>query len=236
MGGGAGALGGTFDALVVGWFLWTMSTVAYFGLAQGITQESQWGTLEQLYMSPYGFGAVMGARVVALLGESLLWGGSVLVLMLVTTDRALSVDVLTVVPVVVLALLSVVGIGFVFAGAALVYKRIENVTQLMQFVIIGLVAAPVADLPALRYLPLVQGSSMLQQAMGEGTRLWQFPAAEVAVLVAAGVGYCLAGYAVFRVAARRAPGGADGAVLSADSSLSQRPSRGCRRPGIRWHP
>jgi ABC-2 type transport system permease protein len=196
--GGVGAMGDTFDGLIVGWFLWTMSLTAYFSLAQNVTQESQWGTLEQLYMSPHGFGTVMAAKVVANLLISLLWGAIILALMLLTTQRPISVDVLTVLPVTVLALLSVVGIGFVFAGLALIYKRVENVTQLMQFVLIGLIAAPVSGYSPLRFLPLVQGSSMLQSAMREGVRLWQFDPAAHAILVGTGVGYALAGYAVFR--------------------------------------
>jgi ABC-2 type transport system permease protein len=197
IGTGAGALGETFDGLIVGWFLWTMALAAYFGLAMSITREAQWGTLEQLYMSAYGFGSVMVAKVVALLLESALWGLVMLPLMLVTTGRTLAVDALTVVPVVLFALLSVVGIGFVFGGLALVYKRIENVSQLMQFAIMGLIAAPIAGYPPLRYLPLVQGSAMLQRAMQDGVRLWEFPTADVAVLVATGVVYSLAGFYAF---------------------------------------
>ena len=197
VGAGAGALAATFDGLIVGWFLWTMSLTAYFSLAMNITRESQWGTLEQLYMSAYGFGAVMVANVVALLVESALWGAVILPLMLVTTGRPLTVDLLTVGPVAFFALLSVVGIGFVFGGLALVYKRIENVSQLMQFALIGLIAAPIADVPALRYLPLVQGSAMLQRAMQGGVRLWEFPAADLAILAGTGVVYGLAGFYVF---------------------------------------
>lgn len=202
--GGASAFGETLDGLIVGWFLWTMALTAYFSLAMNVTNESQWGTLEQLYMSSYGFGSVMAASVVAFLLESLLWGAIILPLMLLTTGRHLAVDLLTVAPVSVFALLSVVGIGFVFAGLALLYKRIENVTQLMQFVILGLVAAPIADFPPLRYLPLVQGSAMLQGAMQNGTRLWEFPTTDVLVLLATGVGYCLVGFAAFNLAAQRA--------------------------------
>lgn len=197
VGGGVGGLSSTLDGLVVGWFLWTMSLTAYFGLAMNITRESQWGTLEQLYMSPYGFGSVMGAKVVANVLESLLWGGIVLALMLVTTDRTLAVDLLTVVPISVFAVASVVGIGFVFAGLAMVYKRVENVTQLMQFVLIALIAAPVSEVGAVRFLPLSQGSAMLQSAMREGVHLWEFSAANLAVLAGTGVGYALLGYAVF---------------------------------------
>lgn len=204
--GGVGAIGSTLDGLIVGWFLWTMAIAAYFSLAMSITHESQWGTLEQLYMTPYGFGAVMAGQVVAFVLESLLWGAIILPLMLVTTQRSLSVDLLTIGPIVVLALLSVVGIGFVFAGAALLWKRIENVSQLMQFLILGLIAAPASGIDALRYLPIAQGSWMLQQAMQDGVRLWEFALADIGLLVATGVVYSLAGYLVFNraaVAARR---------------------------------
>ncbi|MEF8777202.1 MAG: hypothetical protein V5A43_11980 [Haloarculaceae archaeon] len=46
--GGAAALGGTVDGLIVGWFLWTMCLIAYFNLVMTATNEAQWGTLEQL--------------------------------------------------------------------------------------------------------------------------------------------------------------------------------------------
>ena len=201
-GGGAAALGGTFDGIIVGWFLWTMSLTAYFSLVQTATNEAQWGTLEQLYMSPYGFGTVMISQVVAFVIESLLWGGGILALMLLTTGRALSVDLLTVVPVSLFGLLSVVGISFAFGGLALVYKRIENVTQLVQFVLIGLIAAPVAEIDALGYLPLVESAGLLQRAMQDGVRLWEFPVADLATLVGTGLGYFLLGFLAFRYAGR----------------------------------
>ena len=203
MGGGM-ALTPTLEGLIVGWFLWTMSIIAYFSLSTNVTQEAQWGTLEQLYMSPYGFGSVVAAMVVANLLESLVWGGTILALMLLTTSQTLAVDLLTIVPISVLALMSVVGIGFVFGGLALLYKRIENVSQLMQFVLIGLIAAPVAGVSPLRFLPLVQGSAMLQAAMRQGTHLWQFPTVDLVILVGTALLYSLAGYGVFLLLGRRA--------------------------------
>lgn len=201
---GGTALAGTFDGLIVGWFLWTMSLTAYFSLAMNITRESQWGTLEQLYMSPYGFGTVMAAKVTANVLESLLWGALLLFLMLVTTGQTLSVNLLTITVFSVLALLSVIGIGFVFAGLALLYKRIENVSQLMQFVILGLISAPAIGIPSLRLLPLVQGSAMLQKAMQDGVRLWEFSPVDLALLVATAVVYSLLGYLAFRWCTNRA--------------------------------
>jgi ABC-2 type transport system permease protein len=200
--GGAAALAGTFDGLIVGWFLWTMSLTAYFSLVMTATNEAQWGTLEQLYMSPYGFGTVMLCQVVAFVLESLAWGGGILALMLLTTGRTLTVDLVTVVPISLLALMSVVGISFVFGGLAILYKRIENVSQLVQFVLIGLIAAPISSFEPLRYLPLVQGSAMLQEAMQDGVGLTQFSTLDLGILVGTGVGYFLLGYLLFNYAGR----------------------------------
>lgn len=194
----------TFNGLIVGWFLWTMSVSAYFGLASNISDESKWGTLEQLYMSPYGFGSVIVTKVVANLMESLVWGAAILLVMLVTTGRMLTIDLVTIIPIVLFSLMSVVGIGFLFGGLALIYKEIGNISQLVQFVLVGLVAAPTADLPLLRFLPLVKGSTMLQEAMRNGVRLWEFPIYEIATLVVVGGVYSFAGYLVFKLCTYRA--------------------------------
>jgi ABC-2 type transport system permease protein len=45
---------------------------------------------------------------------------------------------------------------------------------------------------------------MLQRAMLEGTRLWEFSLVEVGLLVAVAGGYFAAGYLVFQYATRRA--------------------------------
>jgi ABC-2 type transport system permease protein len=198
------AITDSLDGIIVGFFLFTMTIAAYAGLAWDVTREAQWGTLEQLFMSPFGFGTVMATKAVVNVLMSGLWGGVILALMLGTTGRRLFVDALTVVPVGLLALASVVGVGLAFAGLALVYKRIENVFQLMQFAFVGLIAAPAAEVAWLRALPLVQGSAMLQAAMRDGVRFWQFEPRAHAVLVATAVGYAVAGFLVFRLAATRA--------------------------------
>lgn len=194
---GIGALGGTLDALIVGWFLWAMAQSAYSSLSGEITQESRWGTLEQLFMSPYGFSTILGTKVVINMLISVLMGGLMLAMMLLTTGRVLVIDVLTILPLVVLTLLTAIGLGYVFAGIALVYKQIAQLSQLMQFVLMGLIAAPAAELPLLKFLPLVQGSSMLQTSMRQGVRLWEFSPVDIAVLVGAAAVYATVGYLVF---------------------------------------
>lgn len=198
------ALSNTLSGIIVGYLLWTMAIGAYSGLAYSVTRESQWGTLEQLFMSPFGFGRVMAIKAVVDILEAFLWGVAILALMLLTTGESLVIEPITILVLGAFAVAPAVGIGFVFGGLAMLYKRIENAFPLLQFVLIGLIAAPVGTYPFLKWLPLAQGSHLLGRAMTSGVSLWEFPATELAVLVVTAVGYLAVGYFVFYRAQRRA--------------------------------
>lgn len=206
--GGQAVGGAQFDdslgAVIVGYFLWTMASAAYQSLANQVTSESQWGTLERLYMSPVGFGRVMTMLAVANIGFGVLWGVVTLALMLLTTGERFAIDLLTVVPIGFFAVLSAMGVGFAFGGAAVLYKQIGNVTGLVQPAFFGLAAAPAAATPLVKLLPIVQGSYLLQRSMRGGVHLWEFPTAQLGILVGVGLAYFLAGYGLFALATRRA--------------------------------
>ncbi|ELY79455.1 hypothetical protein C486_10659 [Natrinema gari JCM 14663] len=196
-GGAVGALSSTFDGLIVGWFLWTMAQSAYSGLQGEITSESMRGTLEHLYLSPYGFGSVMCLKIIVNVLLSFFWGAVMLVSMMVTTQIWLTVDLLTILPIIIFSLMSVIGIGFGIAGLALIYKKVGSISNLMQFGLVGLIAAPVTGISLLRFLPLAQGSAMLQMAMQEGVALWDYSLRNIALLVGTGIFYFVLGYLLF---------------------------------------
>jgi ABC-2 type transport system permease protein len=198
------ALTDSLGGIIVGYFLWSMAMTAFSGLAWSVTRESQWGTLEQLYMSPFGYGRVMFAYIVVRVLESLLWGAATLGFMLALTGESLHLPVGTIVVVTVFAIAPAVGTGYLFAGLALLYKRVENVFNVLQFVFLGLVAAPATGAFWVRLLPVSQGSYVLTVAMQDGLRLWEIPTGELALLVAAGVGYLALGYGAFRWMGTRA--------------------------------
>ncbi|OAQ54035.1 hypothetical protein HTG_00475 [Natrinema mahii] len=201
---GGQAFADSLEGIIIGYFLWMLATVALIDIGQEIGREAQWGTLERHFITPFGFGVVLLAKsVVKTVRVALLAGITLLVILLVTGER-LRIDVLTVVPLVVLSLASVFGIGFALGGLSVLYKRIGDWIPLVQFAFVGLVAAPAAGIDWLHALPLVHGSDLLQRAMADGVRLWQFEARSLAALVATGVGYLVAGYAVFQSCQRRA--------------------------------
>jgi ABC-2 type transport system permease protein len=190
--------------IVVGYFLWSMSIVAYQGSSNDIASEAQWGTLERHYMTPFGFGPVMFAKGAAKVVRSFVIASVTLAVMIAVTGTVLTIDVFTIVPVAALSLLSVLGVGFAAGGVTVLYKRIGNWTGLLQFGFIGLISAPAFGLGWARLLPLTQGSSLLQRAMQDGVRLWEFPLVDLAVLSFTALLYPLLGYVVFYVAHRRA--------------------------------
>jgi ABC-2 type transport system permease protein len=198
------ALTDSIEGIVVGYFLWTLSVGAYSAISNDIGSEVQWGTLERHVMTPFGFAPVALLKGVAKVVRTFLTSAVLLAVMLVLTGSTLQLHLLTVVPVAVLSVVSVLGLGFAAGGIAVLYKRIGNWLNLIQFGFIPLISAPAFDLGWARVLPLAQGSALLQRAMVDGTRLWEFPLADLGILLGTAVGYLLAGYVVFQLATDRA--------------------------------
>jgi ABC-2 type transport system permease protein len=198
------ALTDSIEGIIVGYFLWTLAVGAYSAISNDIGSEVQWGTLERHIMTPFGFAPVAFLKGVAKVVRTFLTSAVILAVMLVITDTSLQLPVLTITVISGLAIASVLGLGFAAGGLTVLYKRISNWLNFLQFGFILLISAPAFDLGWTRFLPLAQGSSMLQRAMIDGTRLWEFPVVDLLVLVGVAVAYVLLGYAVFEAATRRA--------------------------------
>jgi len=198
------ALTDSIEGIIVGYFLWTLAVGAYSSISNDIGSEVQWGTLERHIMTPFGFAPVALLKGVAKVVRTFLTSALILAVMLAVTDTALQLPLVTITVVAALAICSVLGLGFAAGGIAVLYKRIGNWLNLLQFGFILLISAPAFELGWTRLLPLALGSSMLQRAMIEGTRLWQFPLVDLGALVVVAVGYLVLGYAVFELSTRRA--------------------------------
>ena len=198
------ALTDSIEGIIVGYFLWTLSAGAYSSISSDIGSEVQWGTLERHVMTPFGFAPVALLKGLAKLLRTFLTSGIILAVMLVVTGTTLELNVVTIVVVAGLSITSVLGLGFAAGGITVLYKRIGNWLNLLQFGFVILVSAPSLGIPWLRLLPLAHGSGLLQRAMLDGTRLWEFSPLDLGLLVGVAAGYLAVGYLVFQVATRRA--------------------------------
>lgn len=198
------AFGNSLDAIIVGYFLLSTVLSTFFTLSGMINNEAQYGTLEQLYVSPFRFPTIMFAAVVTNLLLSLAMGVANLLAVLVITQRTLTIDLPTIVPILTLTLFHAIGLSFLFGGFALLYKRIRSLFSIVQFIFIGLISLALTDMFWPRLLPVGQGAAMLHEAMANGTTLLEFPTSDHVILVVTAVGYLTFGYLSFHVAQNRA--------------------------------
>ncbi|ERH06937.1 MAG: hypothetical protein J07HN4v3_02563 [Halonotius sp. J07HN4] len=198
------ALTDSIEGIIVGYFLWTLSVGAYSSVSNDLGSEVQWGTLERHITTPFGFAPVALLKGVAKVVRTFLTSAIILAVMLAVTGTQLSLQPITVIVIAGLSITSVLGLGFAAGGVTVLYKRIGNWLNLLQFGFVVLISAPVLDAPWLRLLPLAHGSALLQRAMVDGISLWAFSFVDLGLLVAVAGGYLGGGYLVFHYATRRA--------------------------------
>ena len=198
------ALTDSIEGIIVGYFLWTLSVGAYSAISNDIASAVQWGTLERHVMTPFGFAPVALLKGVAKIVRTFITSTVILAAMIVITGTTLELNLFTIVVVATLSIVSVLGLGLAAGGVTVLYKQIGNWLNLLQFGFIVLISAPAFELGWMRFLPLAHGSALLQRAMIDGVRLWEFSPAELGLLIAVAGGYVVLGYAVFQYATRRA--------------------------------
>ena len=194
--------GGVLEGLVVGYTLWILVTSVYEEVAYTILTEAREGTLEQLYMSIHGFGWVMGMKMLAKIIIEIIFVSAVLFVLMLTTNRYLNLDVISLAIIIIFILLSVLGVGFLFGGLALIFKQISSYMQIVTYGFIALIAAPASKIPYNEYLPTSWGSSMIYDVMVTGKSIMDFTFDEVRLLVIVGFVYLFLGYGIYKFCER----------------------------------
>lgn len=196
--GGSSGFGQTAEGLVVGFMVWFLAVFAYSELSWVLIREAQQGTLEQLSMSPLGLGKVLLGRLCAALAFDFLVMTVFLFLMMASTGRWLHLDFASILPLLILTVMGVQGIGFVMGGLALVFKQIEASFQILQFVFVALIAAPIGTFPWVKFLPLSWGGHLIGRVMIGGTSLLDIALGDLLLLVANSAFYFGLGFLVFK--------------------------------------
>ena len=189
--------GSGLEGLVVGYLVWMMSIIAYQDLAYTIANEAEVGTLEQLFLSPTGFAWVGGSQMIGSFLTNLGMSSLVLLSMMLTTGRWLHLDVLSLLPLIPITVAAAYGLGFILAGLAVVFKRIQALFQILTFGLVVFVAAPIAKYAWMKFLPLAMGNQLLRKVMVDGLRVWELPGQDLLVATGVGLGYLLFGVLVF---------------------------------------
>lgn len=189
--------GDTLPAIVAGFVVLWLVLGAYFTMSQWMTQEATLGTLEQLALSPFGLLNVLIAEFVASLGYQMLLVVVTLFAAQAVTGEWLHLDVVTLLPIVALLLVQILGLGLMVGGAAVVFKRVAAMANLLQFVFLATVSLPIEDNPWLRAMPVSLANHLIRQTTVEGLALAELERGDLLQLVVVAGGYLALGCAVF---------------------------------------
>lgn len=196
--GGQAGNGGTLEQIVVGYFVWILAIFAFQEMAFDLNEEAQVGTLEQQAMSPLGLARVVVTRFASSFTFQMITLFGMLVVMMAVSGRWLHLDLATLLPLLLLMVIGVQGIGLMAGGLAIVFKRMQSALQILQFVFVLWIAAPLDQFPWVRYLPLSWGNQLTQRSMIEGTSLFSMPAGDVLFLVVNSAAWFVVGLAIFK--------------------------------------
>jgi len=190
--------------LLVGNAVWFLLLVGINSIGWEITTEATRGTLEQLHMSPVAPRWILLARLAGNLAAHLVIVAGMLVLSMATVGTWLTFDLPLVLALLGPMLLAVTGLAFAVAGLALVFKQIQAMLQVSQFVFLAMAFVPLSVAPWLELAPVVKGIDMLRASLVDGAGFAAFGAADWASLALNGAIYFGLGLLAYGAAERRA--------------------------------
>ena len=181
----------------VNYIFWFLAMMVVNNIGYEVINEAMRGTLEQLSMSPMGIWRIMSTRLFAstLLNFIMIIG--LLYLSMLTTGQWLNVDIIAIMPILILTLISMFGIGFMIAGISIILKQVQAFLQILQFILAGLTFVPLSVAPFLAFFPFVKGVDLVREVMINGATLSQIGWANFGILGANAVVYIVVGLVFF---------------------------------------
>lgn len=182
---------------IVNYIFWFLAMMVVNDIGWQITNEAMRGTLEQLSMSPMGIWRIMVTRLVSTTLLNFIFIIGLLYLSMLTAGQWLNLDLISILPILILTLISMFGIGFVIAGISIILKQVQAFLQILQFILAGLTFVPISTAPILAYFPFVKGVDLIRKVMIDGVSLSQISAIDFGILGANAVIYFVLGLAFF---------------------------------------
>ena len=121
---------------------------------------------------------------------------------MLTTGQWLNIDLITILPILLLTLVSMYGVGFIIAGISILFKQVEAFLQILQFILAGLTFVPLSVAPFMAYLPIVKGVDLIRSVMIDHVVLGQINGTDFGILIFNSMIYFVIGLAFFLLCER----------------------------------
>ncbi|NET11198.1 MAG: ABC transporter permease [Symploca sp. SIO2B6] len=197
--------GDRLDTIVIGYVLWSLVIYVVNDIALGLQQEAQTGTLEQVFLSPFGAPQVFMARAIASLTLRM-----VIVLLTLLIIMGLTGSQIQFPPSLFLPLFTLLGaaygLSFLMGAFALLVKQVQQLLGLAQFFLLFVIATPTQNWTGTmalfsHLLPMVPSAKLLRDVMARGQGLSE---PELAIAFTNGLIYLLLGLFAFHWAEQQA--------------------------------
>jgi ABC-2 type transport system permease protein len=155
--------------VVLGYMVWAVSLAAVSDMGYELQNEAQNGTLEQVFLTPRRPGLIMLVRDAVNVLFFLVPMVVIVTVLIWVTGARFTLSPLDLVPA-LLALVSAWGLSLCVASAAILVKRMNQALNLLQFLLLFVIMAPIAGLAGLWHLattllPLAAAVGLLDHLM-----------------------------------------------------------------------
>ena len=191
----------TLDQMIIGYILWTFAMTSFQSTSYKIYEESQRGTLEQLYLCSLGMEWTLIFRLILDFVFSFFFSAVMLLITMLTTGRWLSINIPYVFFVLLLSLPALWGIGLAFGSLSMVFKKTTAFMQIITFGLIGAVALHGYPLSPLSFIPFTAGSTTISMSITGGA---SFPVSWYVTIALISLVYLTAGIVIFKIFEREA--------------------------------
>lgn len=194
-------LGNTLEGLVVGFFLWTIMVMTYADTAYSITHDATTGTLEQVSMSYLGLENILVTRSITNLITNLIICIVTILGIMLTTGIRLEINVLSLFIPIFIGIFSILGIGLIFGGIALIFKKVQSLLDLIQYFLIALVIPGVESLSKVVefLLPFRPSIEKIFLVSRNGQTLSDFSLLDYSMMIGNSIIYFSIGIYVFKI-------------------------------------
>lgn len=205
MTGSSTQFGDRLDAIVIGYVLWTLTIYLINDIATNLQIEAQTGTLEQVFLSPFGAPKVFLARAIASLSLRFTLISGILLIIMGLTGSRLQFPILSILPFLTM-LLGGYGLAFLMGSCSLLFKQVQQVLGLFQFVLLFLLAIPTESWTGVWHwisfvIPMIPSVELLRILMAQGSP-WE--SGQFAIALLNGLVYFTLGLQCFRWAEQHA--------------------------------
>ncbi|MCP4229809.1 MAG: hypothetical protein GY771_06635 [bacterium] len=207
---GGEVLGETRAAVFIGFMFWTFYLITVNSSSYEIARAAREGYIEREFLTPWGHTATVFIKIICSNAAMLIHYFILSAICILIFRVPLQVNILPVLIILGISYVFLLGIGFIFAGLSLAFKRIGSIINIVQIAIMGLSFAALGNFggignSVLKWIPYTFAVRLLRGVLSEGEGLsYVLAPSNIIPLAVGSVIFFVVGIIVFRMLDRLA--------------------------------